>query len=339
MKLKTISLITLLFINTQSFNQDTFSIVAVDETTGEVGGAGASCLDESQFPGSGGVLLIHEIFPGRGVIHTQSYYLPGNQQNAANQLLSGHSPQEVVDWLAQDVNDVQANATQRQYGVADFDSLGNARSAAFTGVNCMDYKNQIIGSNYAIQGNILIGQEILDSMEARFLNTGGELADKLMAALQGAKIPGADTRCLGEGVSSLSAFVRVAKPNDSLSDLYLDISIPETPFGVEPIDSLQILFDDWKSSQTGGAIPDFNEQDIFIYPNPVDVNFSKVVFKTSSGGFDEIRFYDQSGKPLKLFQNSSNHLEISMADFSKGIYFYTILKGGMSLKNGKVVLI
>ncbi len=51
-------------------------------------------------------------------------------------------------------------------------------------------------------------------MEYRFLNTEGSLAEKLMSALQGAKVPGADTRCLNEGTSSLSAFVRVAKPND-----------------------------------------------------------------------------------------------------------------------------
>lgn len=40
-----------------------------------------------------------------------------------------------------------------------------------------------------------MGQEILDSIESRFLNTPGSLADRLMAALQGAKVIGADTRC------------------------------------------------------------------------------------------------------------------------------------------------
>ena len=54
------------------FAQDTFSIVAVDETTGEIGSAGASCLDDTQFPGSGGAFIISDILPGRGAIHTLS---------------------------------------------------------------------------------------------------------------------------------------------------------------------------------------------------------------------------------------------------------------------------
>ena len=90
----------------------------------------------------------------------------------------------------------------------------------------MDYKNHIVGPNYAIQGNILSGQAILDSMEARFLATPGPLADKLMAALQGANVPGADTRCLANGTSSLSAFLRVAKPNDLPGAFYLDLNGP-----------------------------------------------------------------------------------------------------------------
>ena len=42
----------------------------------------------------------------------------------------------------------------------------------------------------------------------------GSLDQKLMSAMQSAKIPGADTRCLDEGISTLSAFIRIAKPGD-----------------------------------------------------------------------------------------------------------------------------
>ena len=76
--------------------------------------------------------------------------------------------------------------------------------------------------NYSIQGNILLGAEILDSMEARFLAATGPLSDRLMACLQGANVPGADSRCLANGTSSLSAFVRVAKPGDADDSLFLD---------------------------------------------------------------------------------------------------------------------
>ena len=185
--------------------QDTFSIVAVDEATGEIGSAGASCLDDTQFPGSGGAFIISDILPGRGAIHTQSFYLAANQNNARTRMEAGDTPDELITWLA--INDVQGNNTQRQYGVVDFDENGVGRAKAFTGINCLPYRGQRVGSNYSIQGNILLGPEILDSMEARFISSTGTLAERLMFSLQGANVPGADSRCLPEGVSSLSAFV------------------------------------------------------------------------------------------------------------------------------------
>ncbi|MBL8007830.1 MAG: hypothetical protein JNJ56_09880, partial [Ignavibacteria bacterium] len=47
--------------------QDTFSIAAVDPVTGEVGSAGASCV--------AGSIILSDVHPGRGVIHTQASYI------------------------------------------------------------------------------------------------------------------------------------------------------------------------------------------------------------------------------------------------------------------------
>jgi len=71
-------------------------------------------------------------------------------------------------------------------------------------------------------------------MQARFKRTSGSLAEKLMAALQGANLAGADSRCLSEGVSSQSAFLRVARPNDSPGKFYVDLQVPSRPTGKEP---------------------------------------------------------------------------------------------------------
>ncbi|MEO0474258.1 MAG: secretion protein, partial [Bacteroidota bacterium] len=51
-------------------SQDTFSIVAVDSVTGEVGSAGATCLDATNNGVS--AVIISDVLPGRGAIHTQS---------------------------------------------------------------------------------------------------------------------------------------------------------------------------------------------------------------------------------------------------------------------------
>ena len=224
--------------------QDTFSIVAVDLATGQVGSAGATCLDDNQI--AGGAVIISDVIPDVGAIHTQSYWIPANQNAAHDQVVSGGlSPDELMAWLEE--NDAENTPAVRQYGMADLVS-GVARAAAFTGDNCFDFKGHIVGDNYAIQGNILLGEEILTQMEAGFLQTEGTLAEKLMAALQGANVAGADTRCLDEGVSSRSAFLRVADPGDDPDALTLDIVVSLTPFGVEPIDVLQEAFNVWNGT-------------------------------------------------------------------------------------------
>ena len=58
--------------------QDTFSIVAVDSITGEIGSAGASCVGSStNYPH--GAAILSDVIPGIGAIHTQASYLPANQ--------------------------------------------------------------------------------------------------------------------------------------------------------------------------------------------------------------------------------------------------------------------
>ncbi|GAB4489601.1 MAG: hypothetical protein OHK0019_07380 [Saprospiraceae bacterium] len=246
-------------------SQDTFSIVAVDTLTGEVGSAGASCLDNISFPGSGGAIIISDLLPGRGAIHTQSFWNATNQANARLKMEEGLSPEQIINWLK--TNDVGGilNAQQRQYGIVDFNPAdGQPRSAAFTGTQCLDWKGHKTGTTYAIQGNILLGPEILDSMETRFLNTSGTLADRLMAALQGANVVGADTRCTNNGTSSLSAFLRVAKPENDDDNLYLDLNVPSLPAGQEPIDSLQTLYNQWKLTSAKEPLA----VSVKIFPNP-----------------------------------------------------------------------
>lgn len=244
MKAKFLLLLVLLspFLDTGA--QHTFSIVAVDTLTAQVGSAGATCGDSIIWPGSKGAYVISEILPSIGAINAQALLNTQNKANARDRMMANDSPQQIIDWLV--ANDVGGTPEVRQYGVVDYNG-GSPRTAAYTGDSCMSYANHIIGPYYTIQGNILLGQSILDSMEARFIRARGCLANRLMEALQGANVAGADTRCLSEGTSSLSAFVRVAKPDDDAGDLFIDINVAGTGPSVEPIDVLQTRFDNWKS--------------------------------------------------------------------------------------------
>ena len=229
--------------------QDTFSIVAIDSITGEIGSAGASCVgSSSSYPH--GAQILSDVIPGIGVIHTQAAWSPVNQQHAHDWMMMGLSPHQIIDSLV--AHDAGNSPTTRQYGIADFNG-GHPRSASYTGINCTNYKNGMAILNYAIQGNILIGQRILDSMQNCFLNTSGTLGDRLMAALQGAKVIGADTRCAVRHTSSQSSFLRVAKMTDPPSSLWLDLwmAYPQNltgVFPVDPIDSLQTLYNHWKAT-------------------------------------------------------------------------------------------
>lgn len=341
------NIIVLLFILMSQVlrSQDTFSIVAVDTITGEIGSAGASCIDESQI--EGGALIISDVIPGRGGIHTQSYWNSTNQQNAHARMVEGMSPQEIIDWLS--THDSQNNPAVRQYGIVDFDPDGHARSAAFTGVNCLNYKNHIIGPNYAIQGNILLGQQILDSIEARFLNTEGSFAEKMMAALQGAKVPGADIRCTENGTSSLSAFIRVAHPADTAGSFYCDLNVPSVPEGMEPIDSLQTLFNAWLSTVVGLEEPG-QASEIVIYPNPASTYFEVgqlgnwTVGQSPVSGQQSIRIiiYNILGEKIseeRIDAKETWRVKIDVSDYQPGIYFVTVFDNANPVLTKELIII
>jgi uncharacterized Ntn-hydrolase superfamily protein len=315
--------ILVLFAISQTIAQDTFSIVALDSITGEVGSAGASCVDMNNFPGYEDDFL-GELFPALGAINTQAWYHETNQTNARERMNLGDTPEEIIQWLYD--NDAQNQPEKRQYGIVAFVNE-SPQSAGFTGVQTDDYKNHVLGPNYSIQGNILLGQEILDSMEARFLAAEGDLACKLMAALQGAKVVGADTRCASNGSSSLFAFVKVAQPDDIFGDPSFVVSVrTSNGAGIEPIDSLQLLFDlVHECSSVGiGKESNFNEH-FRIFPNPASEILNVQGLKPGSGEF-EIIISDLTGNNLykSTFQSA---VKIDISNFTDGIYFLKVSSG------------
>jgi uncharacterized Ntn-hydrolase superfamily protein len=210
----------------------TFSIVAVDTITGAVGGAGASCIAGAQ--------IINDIIEGVGAVHTQAYYIEQNQDNAHALLAAGHTPDSIISWLYN--NDYQGNPWIRQYGVVTL--AGPGSSAAHTGSNTDNWKGHRVGPGYAIQGNILLSEQIVDTMEYAYLNTPGPLEDRLMAALEAANVPGADTRCMSCNKPAISAFIKVVQMGDG-SVPYLYQVVNNTICAENPVDSLRVLYDLW----------------------------------------------------------------------------------------------
>ena len=264
----------------------TFSIVAIDPSTGEVGSAGASCIANSH--------IINDPIGAIGAINTQAYFNAGNKAYAHYLMEQGLSPQEIIDSLVS--NDAQGNPTIRQYGIVDL--VGGGRSAAYTGINTTDWKGHLTGTTYAIQGNILLGPEILDSMEFIFNIAPGPLSDRLMLALEAAKVIGADTRCLSLNKSTISAYIHVVLP-DSTDFPYLIVA--NTPTNVDPIDSLRVLYDAWKDSLTGVQENEELEMNaskvpyMVIHPNPFSRNTTIRYFLPDNGSVS-LKIYDITGQ-------------------------------------------
>jgi len=83
---------------------------------------------------------------------------------------------------------------------------------------------------------------------------------------------------------------------------YLDLNVPSTPYGVEPIDSLQVLFDEWLGIHVDVTDPE--KEDAFrIYPNPaweyIVVSRQSLVVSHQSTINSTIRIINSSGQVIK----------------------------------------
>jgi uncharacterized Ntn-hydrolase superfamily protein len=315
-KLSIIFLVVIFLATNIEVANSTFSICAVDPVTGQVGSAGASCIANC--------LILSYIQPNWGVAHIQAQWTQTNYNNAKRMMLLHYSPAMIRDSVVlQD-----GNPTIRQYGIVDL--VGGGRVAAYTGTGCTNYKGHKMGPNYSIQGNILLGSQILDSMEARFLRQTGTLADKLMAALQGAKVVGADTRCAGSGRSTISSFIRVRKPADTTGSQYLELIVPSTQPNHDPIDSLQILYNQWLLTNVNSIQEEIPvSPELFQnFPNPFNP-VTKIKFSVPTASFVSLKVYNALGKNISNLLNENMNPGVyfspsSGADLNSGVYFYTL---------------
>ena len=227
----------------------TFSIVAVDTLNQWVGSAGASCIAGAQ--------IIEGAVESVGAINTQALWNAENQANADSLMRAGITPDSIVAWLsANDAANDGFDAGDRQVGVVTL--AGPGASAARTGSSTIFWAGHRTGLTYSVQGNILLDSTIVEMMEEAYLTTPGLLEDKLMAALQAAKVPGADSRCLPLGKSTISAYIHVTRPGDGVQS-YLDLVVPNTTGSTDPIDVLQTQYDAWREAQRADPLQSTTE--------------------------------------------------------------------------------
>lgn len=106
--------------------------------------------------------------------------------------------------------------------VAMLDVNGNVNS--FTGKNCIDHAGNMVGKNYSVQSNMMLGDKVNQAMSKAFEGSEGKpLAERVLWALQAAQATGGDVRGKQSAAILVVAGKSSAQPwNDRLIDLRVD---------------------------------------------------------------------------------------------------------------------
>ncbi len=195
----------------------TFSIVGCDPQANEIGVA-----VQSKFLAVGAAVPWVE--GGVGAIATQAWANTTYGPRGLDLLRRQRAPDEVV----QELTSGDEQRDQRQLGVVD----ARGRSATYTGSRCMEWAGGVTGPNFAAQGNILAGAEVVAALASTFRETTGCLADRLIAALCAGQAAGGDRR----GMQSAALYV--AKPGGGyagFNDRYIDVRVDDHANPIEEL--------------------------------------------------------------------------------------------------------
>jgi uncharacterized Ntn-hydrolase superfamily protein len=186
----------------------TYSIVARDPTTGDFGVA-----VQSHWFQVGPVVPWAEA--GVGAVATQSFTRVDYGPLGLALMRSGKSSKEALDSLL--ATDPQKDVRQ----VAMVDKSGTV--AAWTGPKCIAAAGDRQGKGYSVQANLMDNANVWPAMAAAYDGASGDLADRLLAALEAAERAGGDVRGRQSAALVVVRAVSTGKPwEDRLVDLRVD---------------------------------------------------------------------------------------------------------------------
>jgi uncharacterized Ntn-hydrolase superfamily protein len=198
----------------------TYSIVARDPESGDLGVA-----TQSQAFAVGNSVPF--ALPGHGVIATQSMAEPMYGAVGLDLLRGGFTAQEVLTALSS----VDPQPERRQVAV-----LGvNGDLAAYTGGQCVDAAGHLVGDTCVALANMADSAQVWESMVERFESSGGQLAERLLSALQAGEEAGGDFR--GRRSAAIMV-IRATTTGRPWHDMVVDLRIDDSP---DPIAALADL--------------------------------------------------------------------------------------------------
>jgi hypothetical protein len=254
----------------------TWSVIAVDRSTGRVVIASATCVDrDDQF--LMGVQAV--VVPGMGVAACQAGVdnTHQNQMLVFRELQKGTDPKAIIEQLSAD----PAFQT-RQFGIVDLKGRSAGHSGLTNGYVSQDVHGQVPGTEifYSIQGNILRPGTVVPNAVQAFLHASGAMTDRVMAAMEAADGSGGDSRCTcppwpADGSkpaipcsekTAHVAYILMAEKGDTNGDshnngkytMYLTVSQPAPDHGpnviregenLNPVKTLRMRYDAWRKTQ------------------------------------------------------------------------------------------
>jgi len=264
----------------------TWSVIALDAKTGQVIVASATCVRQGGFPQ-------RQPNPARDLMDVQAVIVPGvgvaacqagvdntreNQMLVYNELKKGTPPPQIIELLkAHEAQRKPENQMERrQFGIiampnggtitarnnrAGFNGSGNSQSSLYFG-------GQVGDMYYQVQGNTLLGDDVVVKAALAFTRAAGTMADRVMAAMEAADANGGDHRC-NCGNNPLEfvpcddktahvAYITIAektdKPGSTHNDgqyyAYLSVTDDNTQKGESgnPVKTLRMRYDAWKKA-------------------------------------------------------------------------------------------
>jgi uncharacterized Ntn-hydrolase superfamily protein len=252
----------------------TWSIVAVDRSTGRIVIASATCVNaDSMF--LRGVQAV--IVPGSGIAACQAAVdgTHTNQMLVFNELMKGTSPERIIELLSAD-----PAFQSRQFGIVDLKGRSAGHSGLANGYVSQDIQGRVPGTEifYSIQGNILRPGEAVPRAVKAFLETTGALTDRVMAAMDAADAAGGDSRCTCpaqtdsttagipcDARTAYVAYITMAERDDTNGDshnngkysMYITVTQPQqggpnaihAGENLNPVKTLRMRYDAWRKLQ------------------------------------------------------------------------------------------
>jgi uncharacterized Ntn-hydrolase superfamily protein len=164
---------------------------------------------------------------GVGAVATQSFVDPSYGKNGLDMMRGGKSaPDTLKELLGKD----DAKEVRQ---VAMIDAQG--RVEAWTGRNDIQAAGHIVGKNFSVQANLMLNDKVWPAMARAFESTKGDLADRMLAALDAAQAAGGDIR----GRQSAALIVVTGKPTgQAWKDRTFDLRVDDSP---QPLQELRRL--------------------------------------------------------------------------------------------------